>query len=123
MLLGTSRACGYGINLLSINAIFLMESDWNIQVDEQTAARGSRPGNPNEVVVYRLVTPNSIETAIDDTASDKLVLARLVLRDHLRSRPDKERRAVAKATALTKRKHAITSFNERAVKRQMYCEQ
>lgn len=120
VLLGTSRSCGSGINLLSINAIFLMESDWNAQVDQQTAARGSRPGNPNPVTVYRLVTPDSIETAIDNTASDKLVLARLVLGDRLRSSTAKACEAVDKAVLLTKRKHLVTSFNERAHKRQFH---
>ena len=116
VLLGTSRSCGYGINLLSIDKIVLAEVDWNQAIDAQTAARGSRPGNPNAVSVFRLVTPDSIETVADTIAAAKITLARLVLDDKIKARTVAHAAAVDKARTLTQ-DVTITSFNQRTAAR------
>lgn len=116
VLLGTSRSCGYGINLLSIDKIVLAETDWNAAIDLQTAARGSRPGNPNPVTVYRLVTPGTIEAHADATASAKLTLSRLVLDDKIALRT-KQHKAAAKAAESLGSK--VVSFDLRQLERGM----
>jgi len=120
VMLGTSRACGYGINLTDVTSIWILEPDWNVQIDEQTAARADRPGNNHgAITVQHIVTKDTIETAIDNTASDKLVMARLVLGDQHRSRPGEAQDAVKRVSELTKRSHGVISYNERAGKRHM----
>ena len=120
VLLGTSRSCGYGINLLSINKIILAEVDWNGSIDLQTAARGSRPGNPNAVTVYRMATPHSIEQHADTVASNKLTLSRLVLDDRLPKRDSSHAIALKKAHKLTMQSCEMESFDLRQQKRAVH---
>lgn len=112
VLLGTSRSCGYGINLLTVDKILLVEVDWNAAIDLQTAARGSRPGNPHQITVFRLVTPETIESMADETASAKITLARLVLDDRVRYQAELHTKATEAATDLLQQ--PVTSFDMRA---------
>jgi SNF2 family DNA or RNA helicase len=67
MFLLSSRACGLGVDLPSISAIIILDSDWNPRADLQALARahclgrakGSRP-----LRILRLFMRNSVEEKI-----------------------------------------------------------
>ena len=64
MFLISTRAGGLGLNLNTANHVVLYDSDWNPQVDLQAQDRAHRIGQTKEVLVYRLVTKNTLEEQI-----------------------------------------------------------
>lgn len=75
----STRAGGLGINLNAADTVFLFDSDWNPQMDLQAQDRCHRIGQTRPVVVFRLITANSVESTILRKASQKLKLGRLVI--------------------------------------------
>lgn len=75
----TTRAGGLGINLATADAVILYDSDWNPQVDLQAQDRAHRIGQTRQVVVFRLLTEQSIEEKIIERAMQKLRLDQLVI--------------------------------------------
>ncbi|ELQ75878.1 SNF2 family DNA-dependent ATPase [Trachipleistophora hominis] len=75
----STRAGGLGINLTKANTVIFYDSDWNPTVDLQAMDRAYRLGNTEDVVVYRLVTANSIEEKMRITAGMKEEIHRLVI--------------------------------------------
>lgn len=75
----STRAGGLGINLTKANTVIFYDSDWNPTVDQQAMDRAYRLGNTEDVVVYRLVTANSIEEKMRITAGMKEEIHRLVI--------------------------------------------
>lgn len=74
----STRAGGVGINLTSADTVVIFDSDWNPHQDNQAQDRCHRIGQTNDVVVYRLITSNSVELKILDRANSKRKLERVV---------------------------------------------
>ncbi|KAF9175630.1 hypothetical protein BGX21_006970 [Mortierella sp. AD011] len=75
----STRAGGLGINLTSADTVIIFDSDWNPQMDLQAQDRVHRIGQTKPVIVYRLVTANTIEGKIIERASSKRKLEKLVI--------------------------------------------
>lgn len=75
----STRAGGLGLNLTTANTVIFYDSDWNPTVDQQAMDRAYRIGNNNDVVVYRLVTKDSIEMKMRDSCEMKEEIHRLVI--------------------------------------------
>eukprot|EP01026_Neomeris_dumetosa_P024250 TRINITY_DN2024_c1_g1_i2.p1 TRINITY_DN2024_c1_g1~~TRINITY_DN2024_c1_g1_i2.p1 ORF type:complete len:225 (+),score=40.35 TRINITY_DN2024_c1_g1_i2:59-733(+) len=80
MLLST-RAGGLGINLTAADTVIVYDSDWNPQQDLQAQDRCHRIGQTKPVLVFRLATSHSVEIRVLQTASKKLTLERLLIKD------------------------------------------
>lgn len=75
----STRAGGLGINLTSADTVIIFDSDWNPQADLQAQDRCHRIGQTKPVVVYRLVTANTIDQKILERASAKRTLEQMVI--------------------------------------------
>ncbi|CAL8096469.1 unnamed protein product [Calicophoron daubneyi] len=75
----STRAGGLGINLATADTVIIFDSDWNPQNDLQAQARAHRIGQTKQVSVYRLVTRDSVEEKIIESATRKMVLDHLVI--------------------------------------------
>ncbi|XP_066549670.1 lymphoid-specific helicase isoform X3 [Amia ocellicauda] len=75
----STRAGGLGINLTSADTVIIFDSDWNPQADLQAQDRCHRIGQTKPVVVYRLVTANTIDQKIVERASAKRKLEKMVI--------------------------------------------
>lgn len=68
----TTRAGGVGLNLQTADTVILFDSDWNPSADLQAVSRIQRIGQKKTVHILRLVTENSIDDLIVETARHKL---------------------------------------------------
>ncbi|XP_041116415.1 lymphoid-specific helicase [Polyodon spathula] len=75
----STRAGGLGINLTSADTVIIFDSDWNPQSDLQAQDRCHRIGQTKPVVVYRLVTANTIDQKIVERAAAKRKLEKMVI--------------------------------------------
>jgi len=75
----STRAGGLGINLTSADTIIIYDSDWNPQQDLQAQDRAHRIGQTKPVMVYRLVTANTIDEKIVERAAAKRKLEKLII--------------------------------------------
>ncbi|CAK9294042.1 unnamed protein product [Gordionus sp. m RMFG-2023] len=75
----STRAGGLGINLSAANCVIIYDSDWNPQSDLQAQDRCHRIGQNDPVVVYRLVTENTIDQLMVDRAFAKKKLEKMVI--------------------------------------------
>lgn len=75
----STRAGGLGINLTAADTVIIYDSDWNPQADLQAQDRCHRIGQTRPVVVYRLVTANTIDQRIVERAAAKRKLEKLVI--------------------------------------------
>ncbi|XP_049457134.1 lymphoid-specific helicase isoform X1 [Epinephelus fuscoguttatus] len=75
----STRAGGLGINLTAADTVIIFDSDWNPQSDLQAQDRCHRIGQTKPVVVYRLVTANTIDQKILERASAKRKLEQMVI--------------------------------------------
>ena len=75
----STRAGGLGINLATADSVVLFDSDWNPQADLQAMDRAHRIGQKKQVMVYRLVTQDTVEQKIVERAEAKLYLDALVI--------------------------------------------
>ncbi|KAL1640469.1 putative ATPase [Diplodia intermedia] len=76
----STRAGGQGINLAAADTVVLFDSDWNPQQDLQAQDRAHRIGQTRNVLVYRLATRGTVESALLDAAEGKRRLEKLVIR-------------------------------------------
>lgn len=60
----STRAGGLGINLTAADTVIIFDSDWNPQMDLQAQDRVHRIGQTKPVIVYRLVTRDTVESMI-----------------------------------------------------------
>ncbi|CAB4057147.1 HELLS [Lepeophtheirus salmonis] len=67
----STRAGGLGINLTAADTVIIYDSDWNPQQDLQAQDRCHRIGQTRPVMIYRLVTANTIDERIVQIASSK----------------------------------------------------
>jgi SNF2 family DNA or RNA helicase len=75
----STRAGGLGINLATADTVIIFDSDWNPQNDLQAEARAHRIGQTKVVNIYRLVTSNTVEEKILESAKQKIILDHLVI--------------------------------------------
>jgi len=75
----TTRAGGQGINLTAADTVIIYDSDWNPQMDLQAQDRCHRIGQTKPVIVYRLVSENSMDQQIVSRANAKRKLEKVVL--------------------------------------------
>ncbi|KAM3913858.1 lymphoid-specific helicase [Leptodactylus fuscus] len=75
----STRAGGLGVNLTAADTVIIYDSDWNPQADLQAQDRCHRIGQTRPVVVYRLVTANTIDQKIVERAAAKRKLEKLVI--------------------------------------------
>lgn len=70
----STRAGGLGINLMTADTVIIFDSDWNPQADLQAMARAHRIGQKNHVMVYRMVSKDTIEEDVLEKARRKMIL-------------------------------------------------
>ncbi|XP_071945077.1 lymphocyte-specific helicase-like isoform X2 [Antedon mediterranea] len=75
----STRAGGLGINLTTADTVIIYDSDWNPQSDLQAQDRCHRIGQEKPVIVYRLVTINTIDQKIVERAAAKRKLEKMVI--------------------------------------------
>ncbi|UYI26594.1 SNF2-like protein [Encephalitozoon cuniculi] len=75
----TTRAGGLGINLSTADTVILFDSDWNPQMDLQAQDRAHRIGQKKQVVVFRLISENTVEERIVYRSLQKLKLDDILL--------------------------------------------
>jgi SNF2 family DNA or RNA helicase len=56
----STRAGGIGLNLVAADVVILYDMDWNPQMDRQAMDRAYRIGQKNNVLVFKLVSNNTI---------------------------------------------------------------
>lgn len=75
----STRAGGLGINLTAADTVIIYDSDWNPQSDLQAQDRAHRIGQTKPVMVYRLVTSNTIDEKIVERAAAKRKLEKMIM--------------------------------------------
>jgi SNF2 family DNA or RNA helicase len=58
------KAGGTGLNLTAADHVFLLDPWWNPAVEDQAADRAHRIGQDRPVMVYRLVSKDTVEEGI-----------------------------------------------------------
>ncbi|KXZ55083.1 hypothetical protein GPECTOR_3g239 [Gonium pectorale] len=76
----STRAGGLGINLTAADTVIIYDSDWNPHQDSQAMDRCHRIGQTKPVLVFRLVTSNSVENRMLAKAESKKALERIVIK-------------------------------------------
>ncbi|KAJ3283211.1 hypothetical protein HK104_010510 [Borealophlyctis nickersoniae] len=85
----STRAGGLGINLTAADTVIIFDSDWNPQADLQAQDRVHRIGQTKPVIIYRLVTANTVESKILGKAGAKRKLEKLVIhKNHFKGGKD-----------------------------------
>ncbi len=69
------RAGGTGITLHAADYLFLLDPWWNPALEAQAIDRIHRIGQNNPVMIYKLLTPNTIEDHVQALQSQKVTLA------------------------------------------------
>ena len=64
LVIATSKAGGFGLNLTAASYIFLMDPWWNPAVERQAVDRAHRIGQENKLTVYRPIMKNSVEEKV-----------------------------------------------------------
>ncbi|KAF0977864.1 hypothetical protein FDP41_003186 [Naegleria fowleri] len=75
----STRAGGLGINLTAADTVIIYDSDWNPQIDLQAQDRCHRIGQTRNVRIFRLLTLDTVEKKVLQTATKKLKLERLII--------------------------------------------
>merc|ERR1719381_166087 len=75
----STRAGGLGINLTAADTCIIYDSDWNPQQDLQAQDRCHRIGQTKPVMIYRMVTANTIDQKIVERPAAKRKLEKMVI--------------------------------------------
>lgn len=75
ILLISLKAGGVGLNLVSANVVFFLDSWWNPAVEDQAIQRVHRIGQTKTVYVYRFIVEGTVEEQILELHSRKKFLA------------------------------------------------
>jgi superfamily II DNA or RNA helicase len=81
VLLVSLKAGGTGLNLTAADHVFLLDPWWNPAVEEQAADRAHRFGQERPVMVYRMVTKDTVEERILALQDRKRRIADVALGD------------------------------------------
>jgi superfamily II DNA or RNA helicase len=79
VLIVSLKAGGTGINLTAADHVFLLDPWWNPAVEEQAADRAHRFGQERPVMVYRMVTKDTVEERILGLQERKRRIAEVAL--------------------------------------------
>lgn len=79
ILLISLKAGGVGINLTSASYAIIYDPWWNPAVENQAADRLYRIGQKRNVIIYKLITNNSIEEKVNDLKKLKIECAETLL--------------------------------------------
>ena len=77
----TSQVSGVGLNLVSADRAIVLDPDWNPANDNQCIDRCYRIGQKRDVIIYRLISTNSVEDKIYRRQVSKQALAKTVTED------------------------------------------
>ncbi|XP_077301415.1 uncharacterized protein LOC143921992 [Arctopsyche grandis] len=78
-----TRAGGVGINLTAADTVIFYDSDWNPTVDQQAMDRAHRLGQKKDVMVYRLITLDSVEERVIEMANRKEAVQKIVIKGNV----------------------------------------
>eukprot|EP00798_Chlamydomonas_sp_ICE-L_P018821 gene18821-25366_t len=109
----STRAGGQGITLTAADTCIIYDSDWNPQNDLQAMARCHRIGQSKEVTVYRLITKDTYEENLFQTANRKYGLDEAILGFSEKS-VDPEADSKRITSLLRDGAHAITAFEHQS---------
>ncbi|KAI3402333.2 FUN30 [Candida oxycetoniae] len=70
----STKAGGFGINLVAANNVIIFDQSFNPHDDKQAEDRAHRVGQTKEVTVYKLITDKTVETNMLMIAENKLQL-------------------------------------------------
>ena len=70
----SSKAAGFGINLVSANHVIIHDIDYNPHNDKQAEDRCHRIGQLKPVKIYKLISKDSVDEKTLDIASYKINL-------------------------------------------------
>jgi SNF2 family DNA or RNA helicase len=79
VMLASLKAGGTGLNLTAADHVFLVDPWWNPAVEDQAADRAHRIGQDRPVMVYRLVTKDTVEEGILALQAKKRALSDVAL--------------------------------------------
>lgn len=71
VLISQIQAGGVGLNIQTANIIVLCEPQWKPSTEEQAISRAYRMGQSRNVVVYRLLTEDSIDVSMLEILGEK----------------------------------------------------
>ncbi|XP_022907582.2 lymphoid-specific helicase-like [Onthophagus taurus] len=77
----STRAGGLGLNLTGADTVIFFDRDWNPQMDLQAQDRCHRIGQTKPVMVYSLITKNTIDEKIVSLGHVKRRLEKIVIKD------------------------------------------
>ncbi|KAJ2636426.1 hypothetical protein GGF40_003008 [Coemansia sp. RSA 1286] len=77
--LSTTRTGGLGLNLTTADVVIIYDCDFNPHADMQAMARAHRIGQRKPVLVFKLVTENSVEERIVKASTRKLALNHILI--------------------------------------------
>ena len=75
------KAGGFGLNLTEADYVFLLDPWWNPAAEEQAIDRTHRIGQTRNVMVYRLVSSDTIEEKVMALKEQKAALFASVIDD------------------------------------------
>lgn len=75
----STRAGGLGLNLTGADTVIFFDRDWNPQSDIQAQDRCHRIGQTKPVVIYTLVTKNTIDEQVLKVGKAKRLLEKIVI--------------------------------------------
>ncbi|KAJ5606354.1 hypothetical protein N7510_009135 [Penicillium lagena] len=75
----STRSGGVGINLASADTVIIMDPDFNPKQDIQALSRAHRIGQKNTVLVFHLVTRDTVEERIMQKGKTKLALDHVLI--------------------------------------------
>src|SRR5699024_5004670 len=81
VLISQITAGGVGLNIQAANIIILCEPQWKPSTEEQAISRAYRMGQSRDVVVYRLLTEDSIDVTMLEVLGEKANLFDLYARE------------------------------------------
>ena len=87
----STRAGGLGINLTSADTVIIYDSDWNPQMDLQAMDRAHRIGQKKNVTVYRLITSNTYESTLYESAVKKLGIGMAIFENEYFKKSDEKK--------------------------------
>ncbi|KAE8323577.1 SNF2 family N-terminal domain-containing protein [Aspergillus sergii] len=87
VLIMTTGTGAFGLNLKSVNRVFIVEPQWNPSVESQAIARAIRLGQEQQVLVTRYRVENSIEEAMCSQQTHKLKISQMDFKKDLEASP------------------------------------
>lgn len=81
VLVSQITAGGVGLNIQAANIVILCEPQWKPSIEEQAISRAYRMGQARNVVVYRLLTEDSIDVSMLEVLGQKAGIFDLYARE------------------------------------------